>query len=127
MPADIYTPVPTIEALRSGTIHAVRLDHLEGLVSFPSFHTTAAMIFAWTLWTVRYVSFAALVLNLTLIAATPIIGAHYFIDLVGGAVVALAAMSLSQWLCHRAKADELSAISMAVADSSLPQSARASI
>ena len=127
VPADIYTIVPTMEALRDGTMRTVRLDNLEGLVSFPSFHTTAAMIFAWTLRTVRYVGFAGLVLNIALIAATPIIGAHYFIDLVGGAVIAFAAMGLGQWLCHRAKADELSAISSPATDSSLAQSAQASI
>jgi membrane-associated phospholipid phosphatase len=127
VPADIYTVVPTMEGLRDGTIRAVRLDHLEGLVSFPSFHTTAAMIFAWTLWTVKYVGLAGLVLNLALIAATPLIGAHYFIDLVGGAVVAFAAMALSQWLCRRAKVDGLLAISVPAADSDLTRSAQASI
>jgi membrane-associated phospholipid phosphatase len=127
VPADIYTPAPTMEALRAGTMHAVRLDHLEGLVSFPSFHTTAAIIFAWTLRTVRYLGFAGLVLNLTLIAATPVIGAHYVIDLVGGAVVAVVAMALSHWLCRRAKTDELSAISARDAGSDLARSAQASI
>jgi len=127
VPADIYTPAPTLEALRAGTMRAVRLDHLEGLVSFPSFHTTAAMIFAWTLRKVRYVGLAGILLNLTLIAATPLVGAHYFIDLVGGAVVAFAAMALSHWLCRRAKADELSAISVRDADSDLARSAQASI
>jgi membrane-associated phospholipid phosphatase len=126
VPADIYTPVPTMEALRSGAMRAIPLNHLEGLVSFPSFHTTAAMIFAWTLVTVRYIGLVGIVLNLALIIATPVIGAHYFIDLVGGFAVALAAMVTSQWLCMRAKADALSAAADA-AQSDLAGSAQASI
>ena len=118
VPADVYTPVPTMEALRSGAMRTISLDHLEGLVSFPSFHTTAALIFAWTLLTVRYIGLVGIVLNLALIVATPVIGAHYFIDLVGGFAVAFAAMVTSQWLCRRAKAD---ALSVALADTAQPE------
>jgi membrane-associated phospholipid phosphatase len=101
VPADLYTPAPTMEALRAGTFHAVRLDNLEGLVSFPSFHTTAALIFIWTLRRVPYLMWPALALNLALIAATPIDGAHYFIDVAGGAVVAAIAVGATYWLCRR--------------------------
>jgi len=126
VPADAYTPVPTMEALRSGAMRAIHLNHLEGLVSFPSFHTTAALIFAWTLLTVRYIRLFGIVLNLALIVATPVIGAHYFIDLVGGFAVAFAAMMTSQWLCRRAKADALSVAVTETAQSDLAGSAPAS-
>lgn len=127
VPADIYTPVPTMEALRSGTMRAIPLNNLEGLVSFPSFHTTAALIFAWTLLTVRYIGLVGIVLNFALIAATPVIGAHYFIDLVGGFAVAFVAMVASQWLCRRAKADALSVARTDTAQPDLPGSAQAPI
>ena len=84
---------PTLEALRGGTLHAIQLDNLEGLITFPSFHTAAALMFIWALRTVPYVRWPAIVLNVALIAATPIDGAHYFIDLVGGAAVAFAALA----------------------------------
>lgn len=127
VPADIYTPERTMNALRSGVMHAIPLNDLEGLVSFPSFHTTAAVIFAWTLLAVRYVWLIGIVLNLALVVATPVIGAHYFIDVVGGLAVAFAAMVTSHWLCRRAKADEWSAAGTDTARSDLAGSAPASI
>src|SRR6185437_16435606 len=53
VPANLYTPEATMEGLRSGVLRSISLNHLEGLVSFPSFHTAAALIFAWTLRSVR--------------------------------------------------------------------------
>lgn len=41
-----------------------------------------------------------LALNLALIAATPIDGAHYFIDILGGGAVAALAITASSWLCR---------------------------
>lgn len=110
VPANLYTPEATMEALRAGTMRSVALNQLEGLISFPSFHTAAALIFIWTLHTVRYVSWAGIPLNLALIVATPTVGAHYFIDVVGGIVVASAAIAASHMLCRRAKVDKTSII-----------------
>jgi len=101
VPAGLYTPEPTMEALRAGTLHAVRLDDLEGLVSFPSFHTTAALLFIWTVRRVPYLLWPALALNSMLIAATPLDGAHYAIDVAGGVAVAALALAATQWLCRR--------------------------
>lgn len=37
-----------MDALHANTLHVVRFDDLQGLVSFPSFHTAAALMFVWT-------------------------------------------------------------------------------
>jgi len=121
VPTNLYTPEATMEALRAGTMRSISLNHLEGLVSFPSFHTAAAVIFAWTLGSVRHVGWGGAALNLALIAATPTIGAHYFIDIAGGVVVAFAAIVASDLLCRSARKDALSIASPA--SSSVPQSA----
>jgi membrane-associated phospholipid phosphatase len=89
----VYTHVHTLEALRSGAMSVIRLDNLEGLITFPSFHTTNAILFAWALWPIRYVRIAVLALNVLMIASTPTSGSHYFIDLVGGTVVAFLAIA----------------------------------
>src|SRR5262249_39080816 len=122
VPADLYTPEATMEALRAGTMRSISLNHLEGLVSFPSFHTAPALILMWTLSSVRYVGWAGAALNLALIAATPTVGAHYFMDIVGGVVVALAAIAAAHALCRDAKADNLPIASAPAA--ALPQSAK---
>jgi membrane-associated phospholipid phosphatase len=102
----VYTHLPTLEALRAGTLQSIKLDNLEGLITFPSFHTTGALMFIWAFRSVPFVRGPAAALNVSLILATPIDGAHYFIDLVGGAAVAIAAIAASYWLCRFARADE---------------------
>jgi membrane-associated phospholipid phosphatase len=102
IPRPLYTPVPTLQALRSGAPYWIDLGALEGLISFPSFHTVGALLFIWALWTVPYVRWIALAINAGLIAATPFIGAHYFIDLAGGAIVALLAIAAAHQLNRRA-------------------------
>jgi membrane-associated phospholipid phosphatase len=97
----VYTHVHTLEALRSGAMSVIRLDDLEGLITFPSFHTTNAILFAWALWPIRYVRIAFLALNVLMIASTPTSGSHYFIDLVGGTVVAFLAIAAAN-RCRRA-------------------------
>ncbi len=122
VPPGVYTLMPTMEDLRAGTFHTVRLNHLEGLVSFPSFHTVEALLFVWVLWPLRYLRWAALAVNTALIAATPIDGAHYAIDVAGGVPVAIAAVLASHWLCRRVSpapevgADEAMATGTAVID-----------
>src|SRR5689334_4079812 len=123
----VYSPVPTLAALRSGTLHSIHLDNLEGLIAFPSFHTAAALMFIWALRTVPYVRWPAIALNVALIAATPIGGAHYFIDLVAGAAVAFAALGVSHWLCRRVADDEPSVNTIPATAGELPESAQASI
>lgn len=91
-----------ILALRDGTLRELGLFKLAGIVSFPSFHAASAVLYMWALWPVRAVGGIAATINILMIAATPVIGAHYLIDLVGGILLAvasiLAATSYLKWL-----------------------------
>lgn len=93
--------VPTLEALRAGTLGTILLHDLKGVVTFPSFHTAGGLLLAWAVMTVPYVRWAGLALNAILIAATPVVGEHYIVDLIGGAGVAAAALALSAWITRR--------------------------
>jgi membrane-associated phospholipid phosphatase len=77
-----------ILALRDDSLHELRLFFLSGIVSFPSFHAASAVLYMWALWPVRGLGGIAAALNLLMIAATPVIGAHYIIDVAGGIAVA---------------------------------------
>lgn len=88
LPPGTYTHIPTLEALRAGTMTTIRLNNLEGLITFPSFHTASGVMFAWGLWRIRYLRIVGLVLNALMIASTPISGSHYLIDVIAGAGVA---------------------------------------
>jgi membrane-associated phospholipid phosphatase len=79
-----------LDALRNGQQSYV--NGMEGLITFPSFHTVWAVLFMWVFYPVKQLRYGAIFLNLFIIASTPILGAHYFIDLVGGGVVAVIAI-----------------------------------
>jgi membrane-associated phospholipid phosphatase len=105
IPAGAVTAVPTLEALRSGALHVLRLNDLEGLVTFPSFHTAEALLFIWALWPVAYLRWVGLAVNLALIAATPIDGGHYIVDVAGGGLVAFLAIEIAGRMCSRPVTD----------------------
>jgi membrane-associated phospholipid phosphatase len=81
-----------ILALRDGSLRELELFRLAGIVSFPSFHAASAALYMWALWPVRGLRFAWIAVNGLMLAATPVIGGHYMIDVIGG--VALAAASI---------------------------------
>ena len=85
-----------IPALRDGTLRDLELFKLAGIVAFPSFHAASAILYAWALWPVRGFGIMAAFLNAAMLAATPVVGAHYLIDVFGGIAVALASIALAK-------------------------------
>jgi membrane-associated phospholipid phosphatase len=77
-----------IDKLRADKIHAIDVGRMYGLVTFPSFHAASAVLLSWACWTMRWYRWPIAILNLGMIVATPLEGAHYFIDVLGGIVVA---------------------------------------
>jgi|SRR5665213_435055 len=100
LPIDVYTPARTLDALRSGGLKIIRLDNLEGLIAFPSFHTAAAILYGWALWPMKSIRWPIAALNLAIISTTPVCGAHYAIDVIAGAAVALGSIAASGFLCR---------------------------
>ena len=88
--------VAHIIGLRDGSFRMIDLTSVQGIVTFPSFHTTLAIICAWATWTVRHVAWPSAILAVWIIAATPHIGGHYFIDLIGGGLIAAVAIWIVQ-------------------------------
>lgn len=85
-----------IVALREGTLRHLELFRLAGIVSFPSFHAASAVLYMWALWPVRGFASVSIAMNLLMIAATPVIGAHYMIDVIGGVVLAAVSIMLAK-------------------------------
>jgi membrane-associated phospholipid phosphatase len=56
----------------------------------------------WGFFPIRELRFGAIFLNLFVIASTPIQGAHYFIDLIGGVIVAVIAICAAALLTRHA-------------------------
>ncbi|WP_438276842.1 phosphatase PAP2 family protein [Nitrobacter sp.] len=97
-PSTPYAHIRHLEGIRSGLVHIVRLNDLEGLITFPSFHTVSALLYVWALWPIRRLRWPAVVLNILMIASTPIDGAHYAIDIIGGIIVAIIAIVLTTYV-----------------------------
>jgi membrane-associated phospholipid phosphatase len=85
----------TLEALRAGGLRNLLNQDFEGIVAFPSFHTSGAIVFAWALWPLAWVRWPALVVNALMIASVPVVGAHYLIDVLAGILVAVLALMIA--------------------------------
>lgn len=101
-----------ILALRDGSLHELQLFRLSGIVSFPSFHAASAVLYMWALWPVRRIGGIAAALNLLMIAATPVIGAHYIVDVAAGIALAAASICAAKaYLKWMSRATQISAAS----------------
>jgi len=77
---------------RAGSLRHLDLLGLAGIVTFPSFHAASAVLYGWALWPVRWMRPIAVLANGAMLAATPVDGGHYFIDLFAGIAIALLAI-----------------------------------
>lgn len=89
--AAAYVHVPAMNGLRDGSLRVLSLADLEGIITFPSLHAGSGVLLGIAFWSVGWLRWPALALNVLLIAATPIDGGHYFIDVLAGGAIALLA------------------------------------
>lgn len=87
-----FVHVDDMPALRAGTPFELHLGAAVGIVTFPSFHAAGGLLLLLAGLSHPVLRWPLVILNLALIAATPIDGGHYFVDV--GAGLALAS------LCH---------------------------
>jgi hypothetical protein len=94
--------------IRSGQWTVFDYGKTEGIVTFPSFHTTAAILLTYAARRRRWALAIFWPLNVAMIAATPTVGGHYLVDLIAGAAVALGAIAVTRvvrrWLQRLAPA-----------------------
>lgn len=85
-------------ALRAGDFPIVSMSSLEGLITFPSFHTTWALLVAWAFRHYRFLFGPMILLNAAVIVATLTTGWHYGTDVLGGVITAVMAVMLTRGL-----------------------------
>ena len=86
------------DALRSGAVTRIDRAMLEGVVTFPSFHTAAAILLAAGFAPLRRLALPMCLLNAAMVVSAVYIGAHYLVDILAGIAVALIALILAQRL-----------------------------
>ncbi len=83
-------PAPVIRALNgSPTAQVLRYT---GVVTFPSFHTVMAILFAYACRNVRWLFPAIGGLNALMLISVPYSGDHYLVDMIAGAIIAIIAI-----------------------------------
>jgi membrane-associated phospholipid phosphatase len=84
--------------LRDGSFRALVAVGSEGIISFPSLHAGLAVILVIAVWPIPILGWAALVLNVAMLVATPIEGSHYFSDILSGIAVAIFSFAAATWI-----------------------------
>jgi hypothetical protein len=77
---------------RDGALRHLDLLGLGGIVTFPSFHAASAVLYAWALWPVRWMRPIVVLAFTAMLAATPINGGHYLVDIIAGTAIAVLAI-----------------------------------
>jgi hypothetical protein len=77
---------------RDGVLRHLDLLNLGGIVTFPSFHAASSVLYAWALWPVRWMRPIVVLAFTAMLAATPINGGHYLIDIIAGTAIAVLAI-----------------------------------
>jgi membrane-associated phospholipid phosphatase len=90
--------IPIVQGLRQGTIQAIDLDCLSGLVTMPSFHACAATILAWAFWRYAFLRWPFVALNVAMAAVAVPMGGHYLIDVIVGFAAGLASIQAATYL-----------------------------
>lgn len=74
------------------------VHHANGVICFPSFHVMWAILCAQALWGFRFLRIPVSLLSGLIVISTMTSGWHYFSDVLGGILLAAAAMLVSKWL-----------------------------
>ncbi|WP_225421194.1 phosphatase PAP2 family protein [Sphingomonas parva] len=77
-----------IHQLRAGTMAHVHIDRLQGIVTFPSFHASAAFLFIWGAWPLRPLRAPMFAINSAMLVSATFFGGHYVVDILGGVALA---------------------------------------
>ena len=93
-----YTHLADYEALRGGAMGPIDLKAMQGIITFPSYHAGLATVTLWgfTLCPSKWLRWGGATVALTTIAATPVDGGHYLVDVLAGVAIALVSIAAAR-------------------------------
>ena len=95
---------PRIAGLRAGALRDISSTAM-GIVSVPSFHAAAGVMLAWASLRLRSFRIPFVLLNLLMIASTPISGVHYLVDVLAGMVEGAVSVILARILINACESE----------------------
>ena len=102
-PTMVESCMTQLWGFHSGQSHVVTMQDMQGLISFPSFHTAAALAVTWALRRQsRWIWVPIAMINVGLVSATVLLGLHYVTDLIGTAALLGASLLMYRRWCARA-------------------------
>lgn len=87
-------------AVRDHSQFVFSLERAQGILTFPSVHTATAVICAFSMFTVPWLRYPILVLNIGMAVSTLSHGGHYLVDVIAGAILAVLALWLTRYLAE---------------------------
>jgi hypothetical protein len=100
-PSGYLVQLERLPPVRDGSLRILDPANLGGIITFPSFHAAAAVLALWALWSVWWLRPLALMANVAMLLATPLVGGHYFVDVFAGILLAVlaivAARLMGEW------------------------------
>jgi membrane-associated phospholipid phosphatase len=104
---EMWPFLDAFNGLRNGSLTTIDVSSIQGVVSFPSFHTMLGIITIYGLRDTRALLIPAVMLNAMMMVATLPVGGHYLADTLAGAAISIAAFhGLRYWPCRRAPSQE---------------------
>jgi hypothetical protein len=77
---------------------SITLGKMEGIITFPSFHTACAVLLPYLFRQHRYLRWPVLAMNVLMLFSIPNHGYHYLVDMLAGAPIAGLAIGLQRRL-----------------------------
>jgi hypothetical protein len=87
-----------LPVLRAGGLRVLDLADLGGIITFPSLHAAASILAIWGFWSVWWLRPPAQIVYIAMLFATPLIGGHYFVDVIAGIGVAVFSIAAAKRL-----------------------------
>lgn len=81
-----------VAGLRDGSFRLLMASGAMGIVTFPSLHAASAVLLMRAWWSVPYLRWPGLAINAAMLAATPVDGSHYLVDVIAGVAIAVLAL-----------------------------------
>src|SRR5262249_20550102 len=82
-----HTSWPVFLGLRDGSYRLLMAVGSEGIITFPSLHAALAVVLIAAFWPIPIARWLSAAVNSLMLAATPIDGSHYLVDVLAGLII----------------------------------------